>query len=265
MPTLVTGGIGSGLANSYATVEELQNLALPKPGEAAAIDSMNLTAPFTVNGLTLMTTVSVDGITQPEYTFTFVANYATLDLLIAAIQIPDVIAQNYGGRLRLRTLKVGISQNLVIDHVGTANQKLGFNRFFDTPATGRSTITSDLTEDEMSAALVSASSTADGYLGRRYGLPLVSWSFDLRQAVCYMAAYILLKRQGFNPELYDDNWVNDYYKALTWLDDVGNRRLHPILVDNGHPLVPNASTSQMNDDVRNWGSVIGSRSDWLYC
>ncbi len=257
MPLIITSGVGSGLAGSYATIEELENLGLPLPGDPAIVDSMGITAPFNVNGLTILAVVSIDGITQPEYTFTFTSNYTDLDSLVAAIQIPGLLAVNNGGRLRLRTIKVGISQNLVIDHIGTANTILGFNRFFDTVVTGRSSVTSEFTEDEKSFALVSASSLADDYLGRRYDLPLKHWTFDLKQAVCYIAAYTLLKRKGFNPEQYDANWVNDYNKALAWLDDVGNRKLHPTGMFD-HKTVPNASNTT---DPRGWNVSMGLGTD----
>jgi len=255
---LVTNGLG-GVGSSYASIQDLENLVLPNFGDPAYIDSMGITAPFNVNGLTLSVTVTVDGITQPQYTQTFTSNYATLDLLVAAIQIPDVMAVNNAGRLRLRTVKLGISQNLVIDHTGTANSSLGFNIFQDQVASGRSSVTSEISEDEMTYALVSASSMADGYLSRRYGLPLKSWSYDLIQAVCDIAGYLLIKRNGFNPEVYDANWVSKYNAALRWLDDVGNRRIHPVLVDAGHPLVPYAGDTNVLDDPRSWGLVMGSR------
>lgn len=259
MPLIITSGVGSGLDQSYATIQDLENLGLPTPGDPAIADSMGITAPFNVSGLTLLVVVSIDGITQPEYTFTFTSNYSDLDSLVAAIQIPGLLAVNNGGRLRLRTIKVGISQNLVVDHLGTANEILGFNKFFDTVVTGRSSVTSEFTEDEKNYALVSASSLADDYLARRYCLPLKHWSFDLKQAVCYIASYILLKRKGFNPEQYDANWVNDYNRAVIWLDDVGNRKLHPAGIFD-HKPVPNASNTT---DPRGWNTSMGLSLD--YC
>ena len=258
MAISVANGLG-GVGNSYATPNDLQFLSMPNFGDPAAIDGMVVAAPYTVTGLTLKTITTVDGLTQPEYTFTFPANYATLDLLVAAISIPNLIAVNNGGVLRLRTTKVGISQGLTIDHTGTANEELGFNKFFDTTMNGRSSLTSDVSEDEMIFALVAASSLADGYLKRRYTLPLTQWSYDLIQVVCDIAAYNIAKRQGFNPEVYDANWVNKYNAAIKWLEDVGNRREHPNLIGGTPPLVPYASTVNVNDDLRGWGGIIGRK------
>jgi len=263
MAISVSNGLG-GVGSSYATPNDLQFLSMPNFGDPAAIDSMVIAPPYTVNGLTLKTITTVDGLTQPEYTFTFTANYATLDLLVAAISIPNLIAVNNGGVLRLRTTKIGISQGLTIDHTGTANEELGFNKFFDTTMNGRSSLTSDITEDEMIFALVAASSLANGYLKRRYLLPITQWSYDLVQVVCDIAAYNIAKRQGFNPEVYDANWVNKYNAGIKWLEDVGNRREHPVIVSGGEPQAPTASTQGTQDDIRGWGNVIGSRGNYPY-
>lgn len=262
MAITVTNGLG-GIGGSYATIADLQLLALPPDGDPAIIDgSPKITAPFNVTGLTLIVTVTDDGDINPVYTYTFPANYATLDLLAAAINIPKVQALNYSGRLRLRTTKVGIAQGLVLDHLSTANTLLGENIFFDSVANGRSSFTTDVAEDEMTFALVSASSLADGYLKRRYGLPLKQWSYDLIQAVCDIASYNIMKRQGFNPEVYDANWSNKYNAAIKWFEDVGNRREHPQIVDSGANPVPYAGTDGIRDDQRGWGNVIGSRGNF---
>jgi phage gp36-like protein len=261
MAISVANGLG-GVGSSYATPNDLQFLSMPNFGDPAAIDGNIVSLPFTVTGLSLIVTVTIDGLTQPEYTYTFPADYATLDLLVAAISIPGLIAVNNGGVLRLRTTKVGISQGLTINHLGTANEKVGFNKFFDTTMNGRSTLTSDITEDEMIFALVAASSLANGYLKRRYLLPITSWSYDLIQVICDIAAYNIAKRQGFNPEVYDANWVNKYNAGIKWLEDVGNRREHPVIVSGGEPLAPTASTQGTQDDIRGWGNVIGSRGNY---
>lgn len=211
--TALTSGLG-GLSASYATIQDLINLSLPTPGDPAYFDANSIAPPYLVNGRTLKVIVTIDGITQAEYTQTFTADYATLDLLVAAISIPGVQALNNGGVLRLRTIKTGISQNIVIDPSGTANTLIGYNAFFESVATGRSSLTSEISEDEMTYALVSASSIANGYLSRRYNLPLATWSFDLIQVVCDIAGYTLLKRLGFNPETYDANWVKRYNDAI---------------------------------------------------
>lgn len=247
------------LPYSYATVYDLENLSLPNAGQPAYLDSqVILSPPFTTTGLTLKIQTDVDGFVQPEYTFTFTGNYATLDLLVAAISIPNVIAVNSAGRLRLRTIKTGIGQSITINENGTANSILGYNQFFDSTASGSSTISNDITDDEKNYALASATSIADGYLARRYTLPLKGWPFNLTQAVCDIAAYIILNRKGYNPEKYDNNWKLKNDAAIQWLSDVGNRKIHPIM-DVGHKPVPTVGTGYGPEwsDPRGWGISSG--------
>ncbi|RTK98745.1 MAG: DUF1320 domain-containing protein [Proteobacteria bacterium] len=262
MAISVSNGLG-GVGNSYVTITDLVNLSLPGLGDPAIIDAIPATTPpFNVNTKTLIVTLVIDSITQNQYTQTFTANYATVDLMVAAIAIPGAFAVNNGGIIRLRTTKVGIGQGITIDHTGTANEILGFDKFFDTNSVGKSTLTSDISEDEMTFAIVSASEFANGYLKRRYGLPLVQWSYDLIQAICDIAAYNLAKRKGFNPEVYDANWVTKYNAAVKWLEDVGNRREHPNIIDSPHNPVPYAGTTNLVDDQRGWGNIIGSRGGY---
>ena len=47
--------------------------------------------------------------------------------------------------------------------------------------------------------LIAASDWADGYLRSRYTLPLISWSQDLKIAVCQYAKYLVLDHRGYDP------------------------------------------------------------------
>jgi len=258
---LLQSGMG-GLGASYATIQDLVNLSLPRAGTAGYIDSTPLTAPFNVNTRTLKVQVTIDGVPQAEYTQTFSANYATLDLLVAAISIPGLQAINAAGRLRLQTLKVGYDQGLIINWAGTANQFIGFNSTVTIQqsqyAYGKSTITSDLSEDEMAYALVAASSTADSYLQRRFSLPLSTWDFGLVKAVCDIAAYTLMFRRGFSPQNtknYDVNFKENYEKAIKWLEETGNRKNHPVIKGAVKPN-PTAAINFI-DDRYGWQRISG--------
>lgn len=255
---LLQQGMG-GLSRSYATIQDLVNLSLPQPGEAAYIDSGRINAPYNVNGLNIKVRITDDGLVDPVVTYTFGANYSSLDLLCAAINIPKITAINYAGILRLQTLKLGIAQGIELDSTGTANTILGFSNVINTRDSGRSTITSELSDDEMVYSLVSASSIADSYLKRRYILPLKSWSFDLIQVVCDIAAYNLLKRRGWNPEQMDSTYQDKYTAGIQWLSDVGNRKNHPELIEADHLYAPFAGNPGVPDDIRGWGGVIGAR------
>lgn len=258
---LLQTGMG-GVAESYASVQDLLNLSLPRAGQPAYIDGTKQPAPYTVNGLTLKVTVVTDGIQGNLYTQTFAANYSTLDGLVAAVSIPGLIAINNGGLLRLQTQRVGYQQGLIISFTGTANSKIGFNSIVtveqDQYNYGRSSITTDMTEDEMVYALVSATSTANSYLQRRFKLPLSSWDFGLTKAVCDIAAYTLMFRRGFSPQNtknYDVNFKDNYEKAIKWLEETGNRMNHPVIVG---AVKPNPSAAiPFLDDIQRWRTVVG--------
>ena len=86
-----------------------------------------------------------------------------------------------------------------------------------------------LSSTVVDAQLTAASAIADSYLGRRYAVPLGTWSSDLRVCVVALAAYrILLMNIGFNPNNPQDSAVEDDYKRwLQWLKDVANGDVKP--------------------------------------
>ena len=82
-----------------------------------------------------------------------------------------------------------------------------------------------------SAALDSASEYALGKIGGRYKRPLVSWSDDLKQAVCKIAAYELLCIRGFNPAAGADvNILERRNQADGWLTSVARQEISPDIV-----------------------------------
>lgn len=254
--TLLTNGLG-GIGNSYATIQDLDNLSMPRGGKPAIINSSNLlTGPLNVNGLTLRFNITEDGLANVPQTFTFTNNYATLDLLIASINIPLLIAKNNSGRLSLQTIKFGYNQGIYLYKDGTANPVLLFDDLLDTDERGISSLTYDFTDDEKTYALVMASSEANSYLQRRYSLPLMGWDYKLVEAVTDIAAFKLLYREGYSPEgnNYDKNFKLRYERAIQWLSDVGNRKVHPV-IDAAHKPIP-TYTSGLSDP-RGWSTSMG--------
>jgi phage gp36-like protein len=83
--------------------------------------------------------------------------------------------------------------------------------------------------DTVTAAWVSASSVADGYLSGRYGdqLPLTTWPESLRSAVAKIAAFELSSSAvGFNPEDNSHEIILERYKqGIQWLRDVAAGRV----------------------------------------
>lgn len=91
----------------------------------------------------------------------------------------------------------------------------------------------DMSTDAQNTALSWASSVADGYIRKRFNLPLLSWTQSLTQAVADMATWKLMKARGFNPDSESTKVIMGAYRdALDWLEDVANNKVDPAFVDS---------------------------------
>jgi phage gp36-like protein len=89
-------------------------------------------------------------------------------------------------------------------------------------------------------ALANASSTVDSYLRKRYGLPLVTFGSDVRDAVAALAAYQLLTDRGFNPESAADKAIRTrYLDKVEWLEKVreGHVEIEGDEISKAAPIV----------------------------
>lgn len=78
------------------------------------------------------------------------------------------------------------------------------------------------------AALDARSSYANGFLAKRFVLPLAAWGDDLRQSIAHMAAWDLLCRRGFDPNSSHDNAVRMRFEdADRWCHDVARGVVEP--------------------------------------
>ncbi len=105
----------------------------------------------------------------------------------------------------------------------------------------------DITTQDQQTAIDAASDEADSYFRSRYTLPLTGTIPEaLKQAVCDIAAYRLMKRRGFDPD-QDPSVRQGFTDALGWLDDVGNSRITPTITDSSGsvtmPVAPRVTTS----------------------
>ena len=78
-------------------------------------------------------------------------------------------------------------------------------------------------------ALDTASALADGYLACTYRLPLTAWADDLRQRVCELARWQLLKRRGL--DMQQDYQVYRPKEAMAWLKAVSVGNLKPTVTE----------------------------------
>ena len=92
-----------------------------------------------------------------------------------------------------------------------------------------------ISTDKQDAALEAASREADGYLNSVFMLPLTAYGNDLKQHVCNMAAFMLMKGRGFAPESADaDMLVMGRTQAIKWLEGVAAGKIKPYgITDSG--------------------------------
>jgi phage gp36-like protein len=120
---------------------------------------------------------------------------------------------------------------------------------------------SQLTSQQITDAILWASSTADSYLRKRYTLPLISWGVDLKRAVGKIVALDLLTRNGFRPGSGNDEIAvmqND--AAIKWLRDVSTGVVELDCVDSTPDADEQGSLADSSPRV-NWTQTTGPRSD----
>ncbi len=94
-----------------------------------------------------------------------------------------------------------------------------------------------------------SSNRLNGYLRKRYSLPLTAWGQDLVQAVCDIAAYSLLRQRGFSPESFDRHPVMARDDAFKWAADVRDYLLDPDIVEGASPSY---TPEIISDPSRGW-------------
>lgn len=115
--------------NATATAAAMTGTKLGTPGTVATILGTGATGPFSLAGLTLKTTVTLDGVVQPQNTFTFTGGpFTDIPAVVTAIaaHIPNVVATTDGGQLRLSTTSIGADQDISLDTGSSAATLLGF-------------------------------------------------------------------------------------------------------------------------------------------
>ncbi len=105
----------------------------------------------------------------------------------------------------------------------------------------------DVSSETITAALVAASGDADGYLAKRYKLPLVEWGDDLTRRVAALAAFDLLTTRGSRPGDGLDLITKRADDATLWLRDVSRGIIEPQgivdstpTLDEQHPIMSSA-------------------------
>lgn len=105
---------------------------------------------------------------------------------------------------------------------------------------------------DQDAALAKASRDADGYLGKRFTLPLTAWGEDLGARVCAIAAYDLLSVRGMNPDGSDKHIADRNAEAVAWLAGVAAGRIEPAGIVDSTPAVHEGGAVVCTRARRGW-------------
>ena len=79
-------------------------------------------------------------------------------------------------------------------------------------------------ETKLVKACIAATSRADSWVGAAYTLPLVSWGPSLTEQVGLLAAAIVMRRRGVNPETSDVLVFDSERMAIKWFERLGAAR-----------------------------------------
>lgn len=106
------------------------------------------------------------------------------------------------------------------------------------------------------ATIEDNSRLADGYLMRKFRLPLVSWQGDLTRKIIDLSAWDVMVTRGYNPETADAVLETRYRLAMKWLESIPNNTT-PMVVDSSGSVTPgtNSLTPTVTTAVqRGWSS-----------
>lgn len=113
--------------------------------------------------------------------------------------------------------------------------------------------------DVRQEAINGASKLADGYMRKRYAVPLCGRTpDDLRRQVSIIATYDLLVVRGYAPSAGADEQIRTRYEdAIMWLKDVARGEVE-LDVDDATPGTEEASPLVASDPIVGWGYPAGA-------
>lgn len=106
-------------------------------------------------------------------------------------------------------------------------------------------------------ARATASSLVLSYMRKRFRLPLVSWSDDIKRATAHCARYDLICQRGFNPTAGGDIAIRDsYLDAIKWLEQLAKGNVEPEAVVDSTPDAEEAAPLVASEPSK-WGFYGG--------
>lgn len=120
-----------------------------------------------------------------------------------------------------------------------------------------------LTSDQITEALLWASSEADSYMRNRYTLPLVApYDESLKAKVADVAAWRLSKRLGFRPGSgNNENIELSYEKAIDWFTLLSKGLVRLGCLDSTPDVDEEGSLAISEQKKNNWSINTGGRVD----
>lgn len=116
------------------------------------------------------------------------------------------------------------------------------------------TTAAGISNADLDGTLLKRSVFADGYIGKRFLLPITAWGDDLRLAVAQLAAWDLMTtRVGMNPEAPSSMiWRDRRDEAIRWLEGVAAERIDPVGVVDSTPATIEAGPEVFTSKPRGW-------------
>ena len=111
---------------------------------------------------------------------------------------------------------------------------------------------SSIPDSVITTALNSASAFSDGYIRKRFTLPLEGAYPALDEHIYFLAAYSVLQYRGFDPTSSSDRIILENRNfAIQWLRDVAKGLVEPGFVDATADVEENSPLAA-SGDLGNW-------------
>ena len=120
---------------------------------------------------------------------------------------------------------------------------------------------SDLSADDVQAALDAASTVADSYLSLRFTVPYQNPGADIKDAVCRIAAFNIMSSRGFNPDGDAGQLRLRYEDAIRWLEKVAREAAQPANIPQGTESLADFGTYSVNQ-LRGWSGSSSGSGGW---
>lgn len=146
--------------------------------------------------------------------------------VVAAQPAEEIVVGELKRYLRVRSLVAGTTPSFTWGLTGLAHVIYCEPRDVTTYCIPKRSI-KEIESSAIIAACLGASSLADGYLSGSFELPLVSWTEDLNLNTGHLAAAIIFRKRGADPQGPDAGVFDAEKTALKWFTLIAAGKLKP--------------------------------------